>query len=178
MKDIDSFLRSQYLRIFLWMLYPSIFLGIAYLYWFGSFKLILIMIPINFILPLPIMLVINWTANFFVSMYSGGGRSATLTEQLAGELNKCRYLKSEKRFAEALQTADFILEQMPEHAEALLLKAQILHEGFADLRGAKQCLRQIMRLELPPESTTRQWAKGMLEEVNLRLQENKEQESS
>ncbi len=71
-----------------------------------------------------------------------------------------------------------ILEQMPEHAEALLLKAQILQEGFADLKGAKQCLRQIMRLDLPPESTARQWAKGMLEEVTLRLREEKEREAS
>jgi hypothetical protein len=127
--------------------------------------------------PVPLMFVINRVSGMLSSLCSGGGRCSTLADQLAGELNKCRYLKSEKRFVQALQTADFILEQMPEHAEALLLKAQILHEGFADLKGAKQCLRQIMHLDLPPESTTRQWAKGMLEEIKL-CSQNSQQKSS
>ena len=178
MKNVNSEIVLLYLQILFWFLAASVLTGSAYLFQYKSFTLLLIFVPASFIAPVPIMLLLDRTSVLLSSIYSGGHKGATLADQLAGELNKGRYLKSEKRFAQALETADFILEQMPEHAEALLLKAQILHEGFADLRGAKQCLRKIMRLDLPPESTARQWAKGMLEEVNLRLQENKEQKSS
>ena len=178
MKKIDSDVISLYIRIAFFFLSASLLIGVAYLFGHGSFKLLLILVPVSLVAPLPIMLFLDKTSSLLTSIYSGGRSGATLADQLAGELNKCRYLKSEKRFAQALQTADFILEQMPEHAEALLLKAQLLHEGFADLRGAKECLRKIIHLDPPPESTTRQWAKGMLEEVNQHLKQEKEQESS
>ena len=178
MKNIDSFARSQYLRVFLWILYPSLFISVAIAYGMQSCVPIFIAVLFSLVAPIPLLFVINQVSGVLGSLYSGRGAGAKLADQLAGELTKGRHLKSEKRFVEALQTANLILEQMPEHAEALLLKAQILSEGFANDAAAKECLRKIMRLELPPESTTRQWAKGMLEEVNLRLQEKKQQESS
>ena len=169
MKEIDVSEKTLYIRLLVWFLYPSIFVGLAYFIQHRSFIVLFISIAVSFILPLPLMLILNWTANLF----SGPRRAATLEEQLAGELHKCRYLKSEKRFDEALQTANFILEQMPEHADALLLKAQLLSQSFADYKSARECLRQIIGLNLPADNTVRKWAKEMLTEVNMLLQEQR-----
>jgi hypothetical protein len=171
MKDIDSFIRSLYLRIFFWFLYPSLFIGLVALFFTGSLKILFAALVVTLVAPIPLSFVINRSSGILGSLYSGRSSGATLEEQLAGELTKGRHLKTEKRFTEALQTVNLILEQMPEHAETLLLKAQILSEGFANDRAAKDCLKKILRLdESISKETTRQWAKGMLDDIEERLQ--------
>ncbi len=94
------------------------------------------------------MLLTDRLAGWFTTLCNGGsGGPVRLREQMAGEMNRARYLKTQGHFAEALATADFILAQMPDHADALLLKAQILFEQFSDIPAAKDCLRQIRQLE-------------------------------
>ncbi len=169
MKDIDSFAVSQYVRILFWCLFSSLFISTVLAYRMGSLVPILVGILISIVASVPLLFVINRISDTFGSLYSGRGTGATLQEQLAGELIKGKHLKSEKRFAEALQTVNRILEQMPEYAEALLLKAQILSEGFANNIAAKDCLKKLIRLESVPNETTRQWAKGMLEDIDMKL---------
>ena len=90
MKDIDSFLRSQYLRVFLWILYPSLFISMALAYRMQSCLPIFAGLLISLAAPIPLLFVINRVSGVLGSLYSGRGAEATLTEQLAGELNKVR----------------------------------------------------------------------------------------
>lgn len=176
MKEIDIVARSQFLRMFLWLFYPSIFVGGMAFLVTGRLIILIGSILFSIIMAVFLSLFINRVAGVLGSLQTGVGNKVTLEEQLAGELDKCRYLKSEKRFEEALQTANFILEQMPEHADALLLKAQLLSQSFADYKSARECLRQIIRLNLPADNTVRKWAKEMLTEVNMLLQEQRKKQ--
>ncbi len=169
MKEIDLVARAQYWRIFLALVFPCCIGGFAAFFAIGWIALPVALL-LNTLLPFVLRMLTERAADFFVPLFTGGLRMpATLHEQLAGELVKVRHLKAGGRFAEALHTADFVLEKLPKHADTLLLKAQILSEGFADDAAAKDCLRTIIWQEPPPEETVRRWATEMLEELNSRM---------
>ncbi|WP_417912172.1 hypothetical protein [Candidatus Electronema sp. TJ] len=165
MKDIDIFARVQYWRIFFALTFPCvIFGGIAF--FFMGWPALPLAFALNALFPFPLMLLTDRVASWFVMLCGGGsGGPAKLRERLAGEMDKARYLKVKEKFAEALETVNFILEQMPAHDEALLLKARILFEGFVDRPGAKECLRQILRQEDARNETVRHWAAELLKEI-------------
>ena len=84
---------------------------------------------------------------WFSNLVFNGCFSSTLHDQLAGELVKARLLKASDRFDEALEIISRTLDRLPDYPEALLLKAQILWEGYSDYSGAKACLKQIIRMK-------------------------------
>ena len=105
---------------------------------------------------------------WFSDLVFNGCFPSTLHERLAGELVKARLMKASHRFDEALEIINRTLDRLPDYPEALLLKAQILWEGYADYPGAKACLQQVIRMKKmrnEQEETVRRWCKTLLKEM-------------
>ena len=132
------------------------------------YTLLIIIILISLTFPLPLMFFIELIGEFVGYVYEGRGSGTTLHEQLTAELVKVRHLKTQDKFQDALKSINAILEQMPEHPDALLLKAQILWEGFQDHAFAKRCLRRVLQAKSSADDTVRQWASGLLDEIESR----------
>ena len=87
---------------------------------------------------------------------------------LAGELIKARLLKASGRFDEALAAINSTLSKQPDYPEALLLKAQILWQGFSDARAASACLKTVVQMESMQDENIRRWSQTLLEEIERR----------
>ena len=99
---------------------------------------------------------------------------STLRDQFAGDVERIRILKRESRFTEALELAEVILTRDPDHPEALLLKAQILYEGFSKYSAANVCLSRILAMNPAPEDKLLHWAASLQEEILVRIRERAE----
>jgi len=74
------------------------------------------------------------------SLFSGRRPSWSLREQLGGTLSQARHYKGKNKMDDALRKVNEVLEQDPVYPEALLLKAQIMWEGYDNLDAAKKYL--------------------------------------
>jgi tetratricopeptide (TPR) repeat protein len=61
-------------------------------------------------------------------------------------LDKIRFLKTKRNFDKALTLVNDLLDQDPNFAEALYLKAHVLWEGFKNPWGAESCFRRVLEL--------------------------------
>ena len=105
----------------------------------------------------------------------GGGTGNTLSvpagntmgvrKQLSSDLNVVRYHKLCHRFDDALITIEEVLAKDPDFVEALLLKAQILWEGFADGQAARGCLLKILAAEPDEKAVFHRWALNFYEDM-------------
>ncbi len=95
-------------------------------------------------------------------------------DQLAGELIKARLLKASDRFDQALVSINNTLNRLPNHPEALFLKAQILCDGFADYPAAAACLRKVIAMKSVKDETIRRWSQNLLLDISqqMRLKNN------
>ncbi|MGD9080463.1 MAG: tetratricopeptide repeat protein [Desulfobacterales bacterium] len=78
--------------------------------------------------------------------------------QPASGLNAVRYHKLCHQFDDALLEIEEVLDKDPDFAEALLLKAQILWEGFGDRNAASKCLQKILAVEPDEKAVFHRWA--------------------
>ena len=81
-----------------------------------------------------------------------------------GEIHKIKYSKRMGHFEQALQMVNNLLHQDPDNSEAILLKAQILWEGFENGPTAKGCLNRIRELT-SEEDRFHRWATSYLKTV-------------
>jgi uncharacterized protein HemY len=101
----------------------------------------------------------------FSELIYNGCMPSTKHDLLAGELIKARLLKASDRFDEALVAVNTTLRRMPDHPEALFLKAQILWEGFANYTAATACLKKVILMQSMPDETIRRWSQHLLKEI-------------
>ena len=92
--------------------------------------------------------------------------TASARKPLASDLNVVRYHKLCHRFDEALLTIEEVLARDPGFLEALLLKAQILWEGFEDVKAARGCLLKILAVEPDETAVFHRWALNMDKELS------------
>ena len=91
-------------------------------------------------------------------------RRISRDERFSGEINKIKFSKRAGRFDEALQIVNDLLHEDPDYPEAMLLKAQILWEGFGKAATARGYLNRIRELT-PEDDKFHRWATGYLETV-------------
>ena len=107
-------------------------------------------ISLSLLLSLFVSIIVEHIAEFVgdvsSKLFISGSAHWTLYEQLAGPLNHVRFLISEHRFSEAFIQLEKIITRTPNHAEALLLKARILWEGFRNVNEAKLMLSQVIKI--------------------------------
>ena len=104
----------------------------------------------------------------FSEMIFNGCFPSKMHDQLAGELVKARLMKGSGRFDEALEVVDKTLHRLPDYPEALLLKAQILWEGYADYPAAKACLHQVLqrkKIKTEKDEAIYRWSDNLLKEM-------------
>jgi hypothetical protein len=87
-------------------------------------------------------------------------------KKLASDLNVVRYHKLCHRFDDALLTIGEVLAKDPDFVEALLLKAQILWEGFEDGKAARGCLLKILAVEPDEKAVFHRWALNIYNELS------------
>lgn len=88
-----------------------------------------------------------------------------MPKQLASDLNVVRYHKLCHRFDDALIKIEEVLAKDPDFVEALLLKAQILWEGFEDCEAARGCLLKILAAEPEEKAVFHLWALNFYEDM-------------
>jgi hypothetical protein len=176
LKDKDSFASTQYVNIYIRFLPICLIIALMSFFRYGWIAFF-IAVLVSFILPLPAMYATGRIADAFVFLYNGGYKPITLNEQLAGDLDRIRHLKQEKKFQEALDVADAVLTRSLEHPEALFLKAQILFEGFTQYSAANACLKKIIAMETLPDESIRQWATTLREEILQHIQKRADRQS-
>jgi tetratricopeptide (TPR) repeat protein len=98
-------------------------------------------------------------------LYTGGGARVSPREQLESELTKVRVGKTEKRYDDALAAVETILARDPNFSDALLLKAQILWEGFADGPAARDTVMKLLHLETDRAGPVYRWAGELYKEI-------------
>ncbi len=95
------------------------------------------------------------SAEFLANLLCGGTGFLSRKELRRLELEQIRCAKRNKEYEKALSLVCGILETDAECAEALLLKAMILHEGFDNPASARSCLRKLLRLN--PAADNNNW---------------------
>jgi len=103
--------------------------------------------------------------NGFSDVIYNGCLPSNTRDQLAGELIKARLMKAADRFDEALLAVNDTLRRLPNHPEALFLKAQILWEGFANSTAAASCLRTVIQMKSLRDENLRRWSQNMLNDI-------------
>ncbi|MCI5115095.1 MAG: hypothetical protein D3919_12430 [Candidatus Electrothrix sp. AW5] len=105
---------------------------------------------------------------WFSDLVFNGCFSSILHDRLAGELVKARLMKSSKQFDKALEVIDNTLHRLPNHPEALLLKAQILWEGYDNYPAAKACLQKVIqkkKFKDEQDEIIYRWSMNLLNEM-------------
>lgn len=106
--------------------------------------------------------------NGFSEIIYNGCLPSTQHDLLAGELIKARLMKAADRFDEALLVVNNTLRRLPDHPEALFLKAQILWEGFANCTTATACLTKVVQMKsmkCEKDEIIRRWSQNLLHEI-------------
>lgn len=101
------------------------------------------------------------TAN---KLYMGTGGMETAREQLRARLNAIRIQKRLGKNDEALKAVNAVLDETPRFGEAMLLKAQILAEGFNNTREAFACCEKALSMQRKGDPVY-QWASNYHDEL-------------
>jgi tetratricopeptide (TPR) repeat protein len=160
-KDIDSLNRSLFIKTFFWVFIPLCFIGYFY---FGSIKGLLISFGSSLVITAFIVFIAEKFSNVAKILY--GGRSAILSdsEQLQSLLSTARLAKMNNNYSKAMAIIDDILEQNPEFYEGMLVKAQILHEGFNKTDKAKKYLIKVID-NTEPDDNVHIWSATLYEQL-------------
>ena len=95
-----------------------------------------------------------------------GGRPKSRYEILASEMDLVRHSKVKGEYDVALKTVNRVLVEAPDLAEALLLKAQILWEGYRNHNAAIGYLRRILQVVPDEARPVHQWASSLHAELS------------
>ena len=137
----------------------------------GGLPGLLFVIPGSFALAVMVELLTGTIGAGSSDLLYGTGRSQRHPrEQFAGSLNQARYHKMCHDFTKSLTTIESVLARDPNFPEALLLKAQIVWEGFQDAVRAKQCLVEILKVEPDRKSPFHRWALALYKEISASQQ--------
>jgi tetratricopeptide (TPR) repeat protein len=165
-KDIDAEERSFFLRTFFGLLAPLTLL-LFFVFGFGIVALVA-----SVVLSGVLSAAITFTFERIGrkaggGLYGGIGEAHwTKREQLSVDIDQVKYFKKNKRYDDALNKVSAILEQDPEFPEALLLKAQILWEGFEKKAPAQECLKKVMEAVPDKNHTLHRWASNLYDTMN------------
>jgi hypothetical protein len=179
MKDKDSVARSQFLRSISIPFPFLIILGVV----IGYVKYGDIGILFGILGAAVSSLVVGILATIFTGkigksassmLYARGKSTINLRERLEGDLQQARFHKMNHRYEKALWLVNGALEQVPNFADALFLKAQILWEGFGNSMEAKACIKEVMQRLPHKNAPLHRWAAHLLAEINQSVEDQKD----
>ena len=170
MKNKDLVARSQFIK--------SIFMPFPYLAVLGMVAGYVTKggpgILLGILIAAVLSLIVGIITTFFTDrvgktaaglLYGQGKSTIKLHERLEGDLQQARFHKMNQRYQQALRFVDGALDQAPDFADALLLKAQILWEGFQDSPAAIRCIQEVLQLVPAPDEPLHRWATHLLADI-------------
>ena len=170
LKNIDAVARSQFIKFFVWLFGPLCVISIL----FFGIKGVVITFILSLVITPVVMFVLDKFSGGTSSLIYGGGKGTwNEREQLEGDLNTVKYYKVRKEYDQALKTVNNILNKDPEFSEALLIKAQILWEGFENSAAAKTNLKKIAEIKIDKDEPIHRWASNFYNELT-EIEGNKE----
>lgn len=114
---------------------------------------------------IPLSFIYAFTVEKFASFLAGGpNRKIPPREQLSADMAKAKFSKAKGQFKEALIIINEVLENDPKFPEALLLKAQILWEGFENGELALRNLDKVVEL-VQDNDPIHRWAVNYYHEI-------------
>lgn len=107
------------------------------------------------------------SSQLLANALSGAGREGhwDREELINIEMHQVRCAKMKGLHKQALMHVNAILAIEPDCAEARLLKAQILWEGFGNSEAAKVHLEKLMRLDANQNDPWHRWARGLYDDL-------------
>ena len=167
LKDKDSRTAIYAVRIYGYM-YPATAL-IMFLITHNVITSLLLAIVFNIITTYIVLGITDRTAGGFSNMLYGTGRKTISDhERLESEMQQATYFKNSKNYDRAEEIVNRVLDQEPDHAEALFLKSKIVYEGFQDAGKAREILNLIFKIGPDREPTIHNWATHYYQEINRR----------
>ena len=148
-KNYDVAERTLKLKVFFLFLAPFSLLGITLYHAFKIpwyYALIAAIIATTFVLSL--LHIIGKTMDHM----SGRRSTSTTREQLSGDVDRIKYLIRNKKYDEAFQIVESVLNQDPDYPEVLYFKGGILWDGFGLTTEAKETMLRVMALTSPEDS--------------------------
>ncbi|MEE8398186.1 MAG: tetratricopeptide repeat protein [Desulfobacterales bacterium] len=170
LKDVDSVAQILFLNTLFRIAAVCLILGFFAGLFAGGLLGALIGMVLGGLSSVPISWFLTWgvdrsSGGVAAAFYGGKRRPKTQRQLLTNEMGMVRHDKMQKNFDEALDKINSILKRDPDFPDALLLKAQILWEGFGNVPGAMGYLRKIIREEDDQTSIYR-WASSLYDELD------------
>lgn len=125
-------------------------LYVGYVYWglFGAVSGVVIAAITGLAISAIIMFLMDAVSGTASDLLSGRREAVwTIREQVQGSLSQARFNKENRDYPAALSFVNKVLERDPDFTDALLLKAQILWEGFGQSHAAIQFLEKTLSLK-------------------------------
>jgi tetratricopeptide (TPR) repeat protein len=161
---VNRFCISRFCRYFFWIALAShlawYLSGLIWPYYWNVLA--------SLLMPIAGCLLTNRSADGVAScLYGGGPEDIAQQNYLRGEMDKVRFFKAKRNFDKALALLNDVLNQDPNFAEALYLKAHVLWEGFKNPWGAECCFRRVLELTEASEQV-HCWASSCLSRIHNR----------
>ncbi len=124
-------------------------LYVGYAYWglSGAFSGVLIAAVIGLLISAIVMFLMNTVSGAASNLISGRREAVwAIREQVQGVLSQARFNRENRDYPAALSFVNKVLEKDSDFTDALLLKAQILWEGFGQSHAAIQFLEKTLSL--------------------------------
>jgi tetratricopeptide (TPR) repeat protein len=160
LKNIDSAHRALILKAFC-AIFPLT--GLLLWVWLGIAGVLIAVILCSIIALLTVYLA-GGIGGVVGKLYGGRGPIWNIQERYSADLSRTRVQKMKGNHNEALSIIETVLAEQPDFNEALLLKAQILAEGFGDIQEAKKCLTKALQSE-PKYTQLFQWCETLYREL-------------
>jgi len=124
-------------------------LYVGYVYWglSGALSGVVVAAVIGLIISAIVMFLMDAVSGAASNLISGRREAVwTIREQVQGFLSQARFNRENKDYPAALNFVNKVLEKDPDFTDALLLKAQILWEGFGQSHAAIRFLEKTLSL--------------------------------
>jgi hypothetical protein len=167
MKDVDSALRSRFLKIASWVFPSTGFLT----FFVGYVKIgfaagILIGIISGLLSSVIALVIVEHLGSSSVDLLYGRRKPRYSDyEKFEGALHQARNQKMKKEYHRALVLVNDILKNAPDLPEALYLKAQILWEGYQKAKDSTVILEQVLEILPDQEDTYHRWARTLMDDI-------------
>ena len=79
-------------------------------------------------------------------LFLGPKSNWSIRERISGDLSRAKVQKMNGNYDEALSIINNVLDQAPDHSDALFIKAQILMDGFSDINREKNILLELLNM--------------------------------
>lgn len=157
--------------IFVIISFFSVCFGYYYglIYWSNGIAGAILGLTLGIFLTIIGLFLVSKFAGLFGALLEERKALISPEEQFQSDIQKARYLKMRKEYDLSLRRVNQILKNHPDSPEALLLKAQVVWEGFGNESSALCNLQKIQKNTNNKESSICRWADSLSEDIKCKI---------